>query len=1019
VKPLYLSIQAFGPFAALQTIDFSLLDNRSLFLIHGNTGSGKTTILDAICFALYGELSGRDRDAYRMRSDFSDESLQTEVSLSFSLGKDIYKVNRIPEQERSKRRGTGTTSRPSSATLWKLDNQSIPSAETVLADKWSRVTEKVESLLGFRSDQFRQVVVLPQGDFRRLLSANSQERQEILTTLFKTGRYRLFEDELREMSKRLKTQYDQLSFELKILYQETFVSTPDEISAILLSVTNDISFMSKDYSDARVQEQSLLEKISEIKAINARFKELSDSQAEFESLSSQKDHFEELSSQLLLIEKSLIHKSLLDQISQINNDLLSVRSRISHTEERYLQVNNDCVKAADLLENALKQQSEREKLLNDLNTLHQIEPKLAKFEELRISSDNMQKKVNDLQLLRDNNKVHLDKVRTALENINNTIVKLRESALLSDTHKQNFAEISRYSSDIDKLNRLEKDKSRFISELAAAQADYASGVSEIDKNKETLESILLIKERFQAASLAKSLADNAPCPVCGSLAHPSPAQSSEHLPDDKTILTLKERLKKLEKERDLKRNSIESFQIKISTIANEMELIDKSLEKCPSRTACELDILLDHHKKCAAESADAAARLDKSINDKSRGEAALAKTEKELEKNSDDFTAATAEFSSVQATLKTFENDIPDEFRSLTILTSAIKGKEKAIIDLDTKIENARKNHNTLNEQKISLAAELNELRSSFSELSIKYTNASETFTKNIAADGFTDKHHYDQCLLKSQSISSEKNKIHTFQLSLHAAEERFKRAAAECRGLAVTDTGEYDESCRVIQTRIETLTNSIAALRQKHDMLKGKLTDIVAINDKITKIEQQYGIAAKLSDVASGSNALRMTFERFILASLLDDVLYAGSHRLKIMSRGRFELHRAQTAGDMRSSGGLDLQVLDSYTGTFRPVSSLSGGEGFLAALSLALGLADVVQSHSGGIRLETIFIDEGFGSLDSEALDLAFAALADLGQGGRLVGIISHVAELRERIETRLEVSSGRSGSTARFNR
>jgi exonuclease SbcC len=219
------------------------------------------------------------------------------------------------------------------------------------------------------------------------------------------------------------------------------------------------------------------------------------------------------------------------------------------------------------------------------------------------------------------------------------------------------------------------------------------------------------------------------------------------------------------------------------------------------------------------------------------------------------------------------------------------------------------------------------------------------------------------------------------------------------------------------MQDKIDLLSKQIASHSQNLENLLSKKTAILKITSEIRALEQQYGIAGRLHEIASGNNPLRMTFERFILASLLDEVLFAGTRRLKIMSSGRFEMHRALASIDLRTSGGLDLQIFDTYTGTSRPVTSLSGGESFLAALSLALGLADIVQSNAGGIRLETIFIDEGFGSLDAEALDLAFQALSNLGLGGRLVGIISHVTELRERIDTRLEVVSDRKGSSTRF--
>lgn len=1010
-------MQAFGPFAGLEIIDFSKLNDRSLFLIHGNTGSGKTTILDAICFALYGESSGRDRDAYLMRSHFSDDTLQTEVALTFSLGSDIYKVHRVPEQERAKLRGAGTTRKAATATMWKVESSLPDAPQTIIADRWSRVTEKVEELLGFRSDQFRQVVILPQGDFRRLLSANSQERQEILTTLFKTGRFKLFEDELKEAAKVIKNKYEYLNSQVQFYYKETTVASLDELTALMNSIELEKEIFSKEFNDARVLEKATLDTISEIKTVNARFKELDDANKIHALLISQKDSFAQRSQQLQLLEKAAFLKSQWANCSQVEKESQQSQENRHRTEFLTSQAKEKKSKAASTLCLAQEKHSGREAVHTELSTLRQIEPKLSTLEEAKISVGICRKKLDTLTASKNAKKEHLDKVRLALEKIQIELTEIRERALLIDNHKKNVDEIERYITSTERVSKLVSDLQKSLPLLETARNEHTAILQKIDLCKADMENFDCLRQQFQAASLAKNLSVGHPCPVCGSIEHPLPASSDRHIPDEKELQTLKALQKKLDADRDNHRNRIEQLQTAVSNLQKEISFIDDSLKNSPSKELSLLKTLLNQHKELVKESTDAASRVEKLSNDKIRGGAALTETEKELDQLITDLTSANADLRSQEVTVRNLETEIPVEFHKVQSIAKLIQEKEQTIRDLDSILETARKNFDLFNEQYITINASLEKQVETEKELAVKAASLKKDFLAKTSSEGFSDLEHFLDCLSRTSSLADEKQMLNEYHLSLHASEERWLRAKAMCDGQSINDLVVYEETSRNVQGKIDLLTKQIASHSQNHDNLQSKKTEIQKITSEISDLEQQYGIAGRLHEIASGNNPLRMTFERFILASLLDEVLFAGTRRLKIMSSGRFEMHRALSSSDLRSSGGLDLQIFDTYTGTSRPVTSLSGGESFLAALSLALGLADIVQSHAGGIRLETIFIDEGFGSLDAEALDLAFQALSNLGLGGRLVGIISHVTELRERIDTRLEVLCDRKGSSTRF--
>jgi exonuclease SbcC len=290
-------------------------------------------------------------------------------------------------------------------------------------------------------------------------------------------------------------------------------------------------------------------------------------------------------------------------------------------------------------------------------------------------------------------------------------------------------------------------------------------------------------------------------------------------------------------------------------------------------------------------------------------------------------------------------------------------------------------------------------------------------FSKRLEAAGFESREAYEAAKLDESGVRSLTAEIEEHEAGRRAAGLRLTRARQATRGRRRPDLKTLERRADEAKSRCDEKIAAVAEMRKEHKLLVDLDAELDRVERKAKALERKYYVTGRIAEVANGKNAQRITFQRFVLATLLDDVLLAANDRLKLMSRGRFNLQRAAEGPDRRTAGGLDLEVYDAFTGTTRPVSTLSGGETFLAALSLALGLADVVQAYAGGIHLETIFIDEGFGSLDPESLDLSVRALMDLQKGNRLVGIISHVPELKERIDVRLEVRPTRRGSTSRF--
>ena len=375
------------------------------------------------------------------------------------------------------------------------------------------------------------------------------------------------------------------------------------------------------------------------------------------------------------------------------------------------------------------------------------------------------------------------------------------------------------------------------------------------------------------------------------------------------------------------------------------------------------------------------------------------------------------ELEKLKAVLEEKEKDVPEELRDVQVLSEAVTRAEELLAGLVSSLETAR---SRLTEAKSAAASKKEALKGAAAaekKARKQADKAQKFFEERMSGAGFAGEDEYRAAFLHEDAVEEMEEDIRGFQEKLTGTRDLLQRARSAAKGLTEPELDKLEKKLAGVKESLEEATTARGSVSTRKGQVDGWIDDLTEIAEKKKACDAEYGVMGRVSEVANGYNSLRMSLSRFVLAARLEQVLDQASHRLRLMSRGRFDLQRSLQKADQRRAGGLDIVVYDSYTGTTRPVNTLSGGESFLASLSLALGLADVVQSHAGGIRLDTIFVDEGFGSLDPESLDLAFSTLVDLQGDGRLVGIISHVPELKQRIDARLEISPGKSGSRAAF--
>lgn len=1018
MRPVRLETRAFGPYAGSQILDFRELGNRTLFLIHGPTGAGKTSILDAICFALYGECSGADREPRRMRSDHADAGMLTEVILDFRLGDESYRVFRRPEQLRPKKRGGGATLARAEATLWRRSGLARDDEEgTVLATQWSGVTEEIERLLGFRSDQFRQVVVLPQGEFRRLLLSDSRERQSILEVLFRTELYRRIEEALKKAAKEIELQFKDAQRSRAFILEQAAVASLDELGSRRLEVQTHIELLEAQLVTHAHAEKTAQAKLNEGRSISEKLREVAEAETFLAGIEQQIPLFRDKRARLAWARKAATLMA--------DERMLEQRSRDAEDADKKLQGARKALKEAqqakDLASQKFNASAENHKAVDRmreelvrLEGLTERVGELAKAERLAVAAEQGAKKTRT-------------ELSAARENMERIVSEQDETLAALETARQAIAGKELLTMRLADARARHEQRTR-LQELETAEASAAKRVQEAVANVSKADASLLASQtRYkeletawiegQASLIGAHLVPGTPCPVCGSTDHPAPARTAENVPTESALKKASRSVEDLRAAREEALQGEMKCRQSLLGIQAESRVLKEGLkdhaEQDMAALGREIKKLQQELKEVEAHS-HRAAELTRRAADL---EQALGQTRTSLTEMETRSADAATEHQRAAATLEALRRDVPDEFRKIAHLNKAKGELRGAVDDIEASFAKARKD--------LEDAAQATAAREAAFEATEEHANItgqrrleqSQEFGSRLRSSGFVNEKGFTEAKDTVPEIEGLEEEIAAFESSRESAKDRLARASEAAAGLTPPDMEALEQAATKAKEHLAETLRQEATLKENLKRIASWLESYEKISLEAGALEDRYAVAGKLAEVAGGTNKDGITFQRFVLAALLDDVLSTASKRLHLMSNGRFHLQRVKDRTDRRTAGGLDLEVHDSYTGTTRPASSLSGGESFLASLSLALGLADVVQSYAGGIYLETIFVDEGFGSLDDEALDQALRALIDLQQTGRLVGIISHVRDLRERIDTRLEVTADRRGSKARF--
>ena len=1091
MRPIRLEISGFGPYSGLTVLDLEALGDRGLYLITGDTGAGKTTIFDAVTFALYGHGSGENRSDDRLlRSKYASPDTPTYVELEFDYGGKRYKIRRNPEYLRPFKRGSGFTNEPANSLFTYPDGRVVSGKKDTDA--------AIAEVVCLSEVQFKKIAMIAQGDFMRLITEDTVKRRELLRHIFNTDNYMALQDALRQESSSLKSECDSRREGLRQYVSGIVCGDDDEYAEEVSKLKAELppveciretisKLLARDDAQTEVYTRECEELDEKLAEVNGRIskaeekmKLLSDKERTSKRLDYQKEQHK------LLMEGFDKEKARQEELEKLKSDIAAIEAEMpqyklaAEQEEQLMKLRSELSETVAVFEKKTAEKSECTKKKECMKKeLAKIESADGQTAQLMAEREKLENKANCLlklsKLLNDHDECssevrEVSNKYKACQSEHDTLLKKCEE-LTGEIYsrKKRRLEIEGSSAEKERLLRQREGLEKHIDELKVLLSDFRKWeklCSEYEEAaelyREAAEKASCLAEKYErnyraflddrAGVLAQELKDGEPCPVCGSKEHPVPAKKQTQAPTEQELEALKG---ELERARTIaEKNSAEA-----SALKGRADVLEKALnEKLGELLLCSID---EGTERCERETAECSAQLasvskkvtetEKLIAEKERLDIEIASKEKQEQGT----MAAVSESDKSLAELRSkcdtaggrlkqlrteaekemnaYFGELPFENARNSIVSESLVLKA-GIADINVKLEAEK--------QRSARKKELEKLIHDEDENAERLTAELTEFTARKAASESRHSEIGAQLAELRGRLRFENGsnaEIHTASLKKKCAEikaafEAVEKAVSECDKELSALSGKLGQ----LEIQLESYadidgeksmaerakltaekTQLTAMLRQLHirtEVNRTALENITNDSAKLSELETRYSWVKNLSDTANGrlSEQSKVMLETYIQAAYFDRIIRRANQRLSVMTDGQYTLVRRTEDGDKRTQVGLDLDVEDHYNGSVRSVKTLSGGEAFKASLSLALGLSDEIQCSAGGIKLDTMFVDEGFGSLDENSVDQAVRALSELSDGCRLVGIISHVQALKQRIDKQIVVTKDRSSGS-----
>ncbi|PGS25262.1 exonuclease [Bacillus cereus] len=1026
MRPIQLIMTAFGPYKQKEVIDFDDLGEHRIFAISGNTGAGKTTIFDAICYVLYGEASGEERsDTSMLRSQFADDNVYTSVELTFQLKGKRYEIKR---QLGHKKQGNKTITGHAVELYEVIDEEKVPAVDRFHV---TDVNKKVENLIGLSKHQFSQIVMLPQGEFRKLLTSETENKEEILRRIFKTDRYKLMRELLDQKRKQWKDVLQEKQKERELYFRNVFklpirdgalletlveqehVNTHQVVEALEQETTAykaEVEHLQVEQDTQTKQLKHAETRFHAAKSVNEKFIDLQQKNEKYNTLQENRPVIEMKETSFKRAEQAkrlLPFEQWYEEAMQNEQKVESLLKQIIIKKEN---ITNSFELAQEKYEEVKNKEPERENAKKLVQRLEELQSIIASLAEKQLNLQNAE--------------VQVVKLKESMQNLEQQLeVHTNQKQLMSGELQQLERALEQYVAKVEELTNMRED-----AKILKQAYDVWQEKQKFEKEKEAAYSKMQLvvnayenmERRWlseQAGILALHLHDGESCPVCGSTNHPKKATEQSDAIDEKELNDLRD-----------KKNSAEKLHVQVEEKWNfyhlQYEQVIEEVKKRGYRSeelAETYSALVQKGKQLATEvntlKAGEETRKQTTVNIKNVEEKVdiLQKQKREVETEQH---RTEMECMQLRTSYEHDKKNIPESLQTVQAWKIQFEQAMHNLKLMEDEWKKVQEAYQHWQNENIRIQAEQESASNQFESAKLKKEETFVRFMKELEQSGFTDQTTYKEAKLSDIEMDTLQKEIQSYYSSLEVLAKQIEELHAELKDkeyMDITALGEH----------IKDLEINLDIIKEKRQRAQNAVTYISDLHENIRRIDEQIHEEEKafqelvdLYEVMKGDNESRISFERYILIEYLEQIVQIANERLRKLSNGQFYLKRSERVEKRNRQSGLGLDVYDAYTGQTRDVKTLSGGEKFNASLCLALGMADVIQAYEGGISIETMFIDEGFGSLDEESLTKAVDALIDLQKSGRFIGVISHVQELKNAMPAVLEVTKQKDGcSQTRF--
>lgn len=1011
-----LTMQAFLTYKEKVSIDFETMIDQGIYLISGSTGSGKTSIFDAITFALYGVASGERRQQSYLRSDFADAKEETYVELIFLLRNKEYTVKRSPTYTRE-----GYKTPKNANAFLTYDNQTIEGVREVNA--------KITEILGVDVNQFKQIVMIAQGEFTRLIYATSEEREKVLRHIFHSEPLVLFQEELKTQMNQYKNDYSlsvqSLLTQFSTLHlSEDFLESHKEFHPQYIeeayfeneAIKEDALKKEEFYNQAKKDFDDFSNTFYTLKQANEDIERYELLNSKYNTLLSQEDHMLLLKKDLEKLEEVQNNQNLLIQYKQTKQNLKKYKTLYTELleNEKSLVLQNE--EAQKNYQEVSHLSTLKEKLLIQEKQLNDTLKKQDAYKEMISYVYKIQKQKQDETLKKQTLEEENQKLTNRLERDRESVSHLELFKHQLEESEKLVKELNQRRVSIHELGELYDSYVQRQEEHFGLSNQYQKSL-ELYKEKQAL--YLQEEEKYkfeQAGIIALSLKENEPCPVCGSIEHPAPASIKEAIYSEEELLKLKKEVKRLEEEKEglylqltTAHQEVSNVQLRVSFLKKQLGVEEDLSKEIFIKLLGEMTLIINEQQSSYNRKKDEVTYLSRLKKTVLQDEIILKNKEQELEQTS-------TSIHTIDKDILKYESKLEEMVETTPLIqdddvSKQLQTLKDQLIDISQKITSYTDIYHKTKESLSLLISQKDDLTKTIEDTKTDYALFEKEYNDFIG-HFFKDEEEFLEYQEKMKYFRSLEKEYKDYTIEKQTIFNQKEELKLRVQGKKKEDLSLKQEKMKEMESLKDHLfkewNQSIHIYEDNQKMIQSIKMEYKKNQDVL----ENYTVYQDLYDMAAGKNAFKMSFERYVLSFYFEHILKFANVELLKMSQGRFELYRKKETQGARQQG-LDLSVLDYETGMLRDIQTLSGGESFKAALSLALGLSSMIQSYAGGIELNTLFIDEGFGSLDNESLDQALNVLLDLKNDDKVIGIISHVGELKERIATKVIVEKGTEGS------